>query len=1184
MEMLKEIFHRILGDKQREEIRKKAQKKKKNEHEEHYEKMKVAETAKRREEERLAWEEREKEREYHQRRSEHEQVQEDIAEARQKIQSRESKETKGELEKAISQPAPTTEDLEKGKQISGYEKSAFIFSGYENNPYRAVLETLIDENPRIADIIHNLARKDSPVHDEPKSLLKEGRMLLLEVTDDRRYAIQPILDAIGRRVKELIPLKRDEALQTAQEHGYRLTEVDAVKQVLAQIESETEIFIEPEQRRMLLEGQFQEAIDQILTEKPADRPPPSDNFDERRVTPGSLPLEAMKEIDNASIELDEALRRREALSHEKIERVRDAIYTAESKAYPKDIFPGTEAFQSEVAAIHKYSEKKLDELAEILRLNLQQEARPVRTGISDPDEFLRSMTERPGLLGSHLLRNPQMYKLFLGRDEKSYRFRNKIFLQIHSNVLSQKRESSQENFGLYERADFSAFQTLMREGLAEFLVPETGKSIGQTWVEWYTSLSNTIRHSRDIDFWASQPAASMENFNRSLALFQNEYTTQALSIPAVEQAYRAYETALLTIRDTSDGFIPPGLIEYDAVSGTAYWDDSAANILKNMVAQGVVSDAKRDFNRKYGLPVVNKDGISVDLSDKPLSGENMSELELQMYMTLAKGFGMASMRYLEIIANSKIPGVGVPGFSSPVYEGVTIALNFFNVFVKKWQQGAYKYFWWMNSVLPKGTRLPVNAKEALEAHEAYLNGTFKDKYGEKAQRIIDMMNFDRSTGAFSQYTPWRYFDDTKGWTDKQRELMGGPTRIVFAARLAEERVKELELINAHKEEFRERMKEIGRPWSGAEFEKLWQNESPKLVDIDEIWRKMKADHKQWHHTQEKIDAYKRAFKARVWVETAMRNPIAIAHNLEVDTDIPGYNETRKRKLHHLIVEKVLGIPAEDIQFGSVYDEATGTYKVNAAKWTSPTVEQKRYINQVMDLEKDMIAVREMSIKNNRELTEEDFVNVIKDPARVRQAILYWNMVKQEIMGTTEAGAHERIYEKLGLSYRIDPEGKKLEYYDIDWHKIENFKYEKGLGPKAFDTKWLDQEWPWIVETDDTAFRQMQLLNIGGRQWVRRGGDVAAHLAGSQLVAELLDAGELSGPNPDIHKLAEHMLKIRKAYQGDDIAVGWKAVANLSTLLTKFYSFDYAKFKSAAQEAYGTRRNVAAWNANQRRAY
>ncbi|OGG18666.1 hypothetical protein A3D05_02205 [Candidatus Gottesmanbacteria bacterium RIFCSPHIGHO2_02_FULL_40_24] len=1188
MEVLKEILKQLLGKKQEEKLRKEEAERKSREKNETARKEKNEQIRQQREKEKKKKEEREAEKAYHERRSAQKRVEEeDLEKAREAIHKKSTEKIKEQIKNVIEQPEP-----EKGKITSGYETAYYLFpESLRNDPQKLnQLYRLIEENPRAASVLEALTEKDAVIHSDPGRLLEAGKLLYISTPDELKPVAEEIISVINRRIKELIPIK---AVELQQRGRQQINEETARQATLNDVLRQVDPYVTPEQRELLANWRtYEQAVDQILSS-------PGFEGEVRKVDipaiPGTLPETAIKSIDKVWEKVEQVQKGKRSLTTEELDKIRRELYEAESDAFPKDVIPGSEEYNREVQAIYRHSEERLNQLAEMFRERLRSETPPVKTGITDPEEFLFRMSERSGILGDLLLRNPEMLKLFTGTGKDAYWFRNQIFLRIHGSVLTQKRESSGENFSLYERSDFTSFISLLRGGLSGIIVPDTGKSVGQTWSDWYTSLSTTIRLSRDIDFWVSQPAASIDNFNKSLALFQNEYSVQAMTMPAVEQAYRAYETALMTIRDTNDGYIPPALIEYDAVHNTIYWDQWAQDLLSNkMIPQGVVRDSARDFERMGGLPLVNPDGITTQIGDVITEDDlkkDPQKLEIQMYMTLAKGFGMASMRFLEIVANSKVPMVGMPGFHSPVYEGAAIALNYWNLFMKKWGQGAYKYFHMMNTVLPYEKRLPVDSKGAEKAYLAHLNGTFKEKYGEEAKRLLDVLNFDRASGAFTEFTPWRYFDDTIGWTDRQRQLMGGPTRHIFAERFASEKVKEYLVEERYKEIFRKRKREAGQPDSGPEFDTLWLNEGISIYEsaIDKDWRELNHHHKK--RVDELIYNYTKAFRSRVWVETAMRSPVTMAHIIDVKMPIPGYGKEKKsRKLHSYIIEQVLGITPEDIEYGSVEGDE-GQYKIYAAKYASPTEAQRIKLKEIFDLEGDLMSVREIAMSENRELRVSDF-EIIKDTVRQEHARKYWNIVKRYVIGDENPDSN-RIYQNLGIELHFDN-------YDIDWHKIErideqmrNYKNivvlpatagtEMSVLPQAFEEEWLNKEFEWVESTDDTAFREMDLLNLGSRQWVRRGGDVASHFQGSQLTAEYFDV-ELT-PNPDPSKLAEALLKIRKAYQGDDIGVGYRLAGALGQLTSKLYEFDYKRLGSAAQmEVWNTRRGVAAWNANGRRAF
>lgn len=1134
-------------------------------------------------------------------------------------------EAKNELSQAISSPS------ERGRQ-TGYEHSFYVFQEYVGQPAsQQALNSLMDDNPKVAEAIYELAEKNSKVHNNAGELFRIARTLYVNTPDLQKDVIEPILSQISNKVKVLINRDIKVQIDYAARNEQNLNERDAKRGILEKVvrESSSILHLTDEQKEEIEHGNS-EVLDELLT---------SDYRPEGEITPSegvigkALPIKFVRDINRIWEEFEDAERNKTELSVEKLEHIKREIYRAESENYPSDIMPNSTAYLNTVNDIRDNSEKKLNLLAAKLKDRLEREGPQYKSGITGKEEFFKRMEAHPGFLGQYLHQNPEMYDLFIGTGKESYKFRNQIFLRIHNSVITQRRESSNDNFGLYERADFTSFTSILKSGMPDIKVKETGATIGQTWVDYYTGLSNTIRHSRDIDFWTSQPGATMEQLQRSMIMFQNEYTAQALSIPAVTQAFRAYETALTSIRDGNDGYIPPGYIDYDAVRMTSDWDDSAENLLTKMIALGVVKDAARDYDRMGGKPLVSDDGVSLKLDKNPFTGvgrgiDDVDPLELKMYMTLAKGFGMVSMRLPEIIANSKIPGTDVPGFRSPAMEGIITALNHWNVFVKKWKQYTYKYFYMINMLLPQDKKLPVGEGAAEAVYRARLEGTLEEKYGKDAATMLDAFNFSKTHGALGPTTTWRTLDSSIGWTDKQRELLGGPTRILLAGRLAgEDRIKEAFIEAKYKEEFRERKRKAGQAAVGAEFEALWLSEGKAIYgkSIDREWLTFK------HHHKAEIDIIsknlQRVYKSRIWIETAMRNPLAIAHHAYINIPIAGYEGEEKIdkfgkyrvkrgtektvKLHSFIIERVLGISPEELETGTIVN-GDATYQINAAKYNSPTKKQREYLADVLNLEGDLAAVREVALEENREMTEKDFRRIIsgdenKDTVRSRHAIEYWKQVKKFITGNEnlDTESAKKLYEQLGIIYHVDQEtGTEMEYYNIDWEKIQhadnaifkglrnkNIEFEQKFGesikydsPKAFDYDFLDKEWGWYFATDDTDFRKMAFLNLGNRQWVRRGGDVQGHYQGGLAVDEYLDDPVL-GPNPDIHKLTEQLLKIRQAYQADSAEIGQWVAGNLAFLTGKLYEFNYKKLGSVAQrEVWRTMRNVAGWNANKRREF
>ena len=1173
MEKLKEFFQKLFFQKkQQEEIQAR----------ENQQKMRQAERRESREEADREKKRKDEQRSYRNRVSGETRV-EPLSAARQAR----LEQIKKNLEKFIDNQA-------KDKIGAGYYLELVRDTGLRDRLYE-----LIDSSPNAANLLDKLAIQGKELHGNPVALINLARGLLYEVqrVPGGREAVVPLLEAMKSRALDLIP------------------EVISVKDQESRLGKDTQqdwlvggLNLQiPENQKQGLSGDSlrnqatrEAAINQLFSTSPEVAPSRDTRWTEvngENLGAGSAapPQQLVQEVDEIWGEVQQSEQAGSHLSVDQLQNIERRLLSAVSKGLPKDVIPGTQAYNNVVVASRRFTEEKLTALANQLSERLKMEAPLVKSGKTNPADFLKEMVLHPGRLGELLQLNPEMRNLLVGHVpkadmEKSRHFRDQVFLTIHQAILTDKNVSSNDNFGLYERADFTTFSNIIRNEMANLIRPETGIAYGQTWVDWYVNLSNTIRLSRDIDFWAAQPGANIDDFNKSLALFQNSSSVQALTLPAVEQAYRAYETSLRSIRNSNDGYIPPSLVGYDATHMDSYWDRSAQQMLEKMIKQKVVFDVERDEHT--GFHVIDKDGNTVKINkNNPLNldklkKEDPQDLELSMYMTLAKGFGLASLRYLEMFANSKVPGSGQPGFAmgnfhSTPYEGPARALNYMATVIHKWRFGSYKYLHMMNTLLPEEHKIRHIDKDAsMRAYIAYRDGTFTEKYGHEAKRMIDKLNFSGGSSAFGPPgTQWRHMDTTIGWSDKERELLGGPTMIMFSSRFAGEKVKEYFVVGKYREMFRDAMRNAGQPTSGTEFDRLWQERGLEMysVKIESDWDKLRKDKRIDQKIKEMTKSYKKAFVARVWVEMAMRNPLAVTHNLEIPIkDVIG---NRKIRLHSYLVQEVLGIPLEDTKYGEVAGKA--------AYGSSPTEKQRAYMNEVMDLEGDLAAVRELAIENNRELTPDDF-NIIKSDKNRAQALEYWKMTKEILMGGENYG---HLYEQFGL--KLAENGHD---YDIDWEKIKNIEQtlehlggsssgeDKVAGGKILLNEALvDKDWDINFGSDDTAFRKMALLNLGARQWVRRGGDAAAHYHGGERVGKYLSMDII--PNPDTDNLAKALLEIRNLYEGDAIENGWQVAGLLAHATSRLYSLDISRLGSAAQlDVWHTRRGVAAWTANGRRKF
>jgi hypothetical protein len=1166
-----------------------------------------AETKKSREDEEKQKEERDKKRDYH------------------KAESAEI--DKARVDVARSQRA--VEVVEKMKKIADRTNNPPPGAGYlveGLNKDNAAIREIIAGSASAAEVVSNLLTKGNELHGSSRELIKQAQRLSYEAEKQGKLnEINDVLVAISERAKNLL---HEELI--VRQHEARQRRERGPENIAELLRQDPGIVINPQESADLQDvdpNKQNAAVESLVTKKRDVQQTQADWVQK------AVPADSSVSVTKVVAPIDEIwgeVERREAsgrpLSTDELVNLDTKIRETENKLFPKDVPSGTESYARAVQSIKAHSEERLNALAQKLSERLASEAPRVREGITNQEEFLMEVVRHKGRLGEQFKYNPEMEKLFFSLTPEGGRFRNRVFLKIHSPIISDQRNSSHDNFGLYERSDFTQFIDMLRIGLGKTTNEKTGESLGQGWADYYNNLSNTIRQARDLDFWASQPAATIENFNKSLGMFQNEFTSHAISLPAVSAAFRAYEATLRSIQDSNDGYIPPAMIEYVANNKGSFWDQRSKEMLKQMVALGAVPELERDSRSYFDSTEADNHTLKLkrDGSGKaiPMRKEDLSEDELNMYMVLAKGFGMASARYLEIFATTRVPGsdhpeMGLDFFHSMPYEGLAKSLNYFNTYVSKWKIGSYKYFHLMNMLVPsdkkKMTINPDDSTEGMKAFMAYQDGTFEEKFGKAAKRFIDSTNFSGISSAIGKDTLWRQYDSSIRWSDRMKEYLGGPTQIALSGRLVKEKVKDIFVVSKYREKYRQeviarnnKQPGLNLPTVGSGFDKLWEEygKSKYSTVILQEWDELNGKHPlgkglfhimttygkkhtplaaETHHLLEK---YETAFKARVWVEMAMRNPLVVAHNLKINAPIKGAAEGKKIKLHKLLVEEILGIPPEDTKYGEMYGKS--------GFGATPTQKQTDYIKNVLLLEGDIAAVRQTAINEGRDLTIEDF-NIISDPARRSNALKYWEKVRLAILGSSDIGQAERLYEKFGL--KLLENGQD---YAWDNHKIHGIngtlnglqRQIGNVGTLKTETgetvalpfllnKAINTSWDWILGTDDMAMEKMDWMNLGSRHWIRRGGDIAAHEAGGNGFVNYMMKGLL--PTPDKHECAKLLTEMRDAYSGDMIEVGWSMAGNLAYMTDRLYAWDWARMGSSAQiDIWKTRRKVAAWLANERR--
>ncbi|OGG03829.1 hypothetical protein A2W14_04780 [Candidatus Gottesmanbacteria bacterium RBG_16_37_8] len=274
-----------------------------------------------------------------------------------------------------------------------------------------------------------------------------------------------------------------------------------------------------------------------------------------------------------------------------------------------------------------------------LEAMLPQENSPIPTNIQNPLEFLTFMKNFPGQLRKFLDNSPQMKALFTEVSEKGKEFRRNVFLPIHDGLLRQPGMSSAEIFGLYENADSMAFFDTLKSNKNL----ENMNITDQDGLAWFKQLDTAIRLSHDVAYWALQPASQIENFNKSLELFQQEYSKNGIfSNQSVDQALKAYESTLITIRRVSHNYIPPALIAYSANGSPSEWDIMSEEFLLQQL--GLHPEGTDNLNAKLYLKLAKAKGIALGVIPELLAGskktpqKNFLIMNSEINQLIKKGF------------------------------------------------------------------------------------------------------------------------------------------------------------------------------------------------------------------------------------------------------------------------------------------------------------------------------------------------------------------------------------------------------------------------------------------------------------------------------------------------------------------------------------------------------------------
>lgn len=801
--------------------------------------------------------------------------------------------------------------------------------------------------------------------------------------------------------------------------------------------------------------------------------------------------------------------------------------------------------------------------------------------------------------------------------KKDANFRDYWFYQILSPVLLNKQtEPHRELYNLYTAGDMDMFLETVRR-----IPDEKGNRIGIQIASRYEILKNTVFQSHDMDFYARHPSLDIKEFIGNTSLFLNDYFDAAIQDPMVALSKRAYEYAMLQIRETNNGYIPREWLTWqEGKMRASKLDEMAEGHLKKMIDAGQLKQIKMDdfsggllpspsiWGRKriddMSKPITMRElyGYESDLSEE--YRKELGDLRIFSALKQAKGLALVDLRLLEIISHSK--GTGSKGqdytyisadnetpfnlaaqqFNSIPYEGIVRHLepiihyytrfsvggeyydSFFNMVVTQWPDWKPEHMKTIVGYVMKGDR-----EQAIQ----YINGLGLKGADVLKTRLLEKDNPFDFSGMWGPSTKWRMGDSTIGFDDWERDQAYGTNIKLmlsedWAKRIAKrEMTRDLE--KQLRREYRDKMKdsnniyhreaairdevsERGPDKFDDEFEAIWlkmgiyqkttapDGKVKKYQEIiDEAWDGMRNEHHGKNDTVKFVKKLQKAYQARTWIQAALRHPLLVAREITSKVDKDNFYE-QNRPLRHRIIQKLLNIDIDEV----------------AAQRTPKEWEEAGF-DRIAEVEGALAAIEQASIRENRDLRDEDFDIVINDfkesvdpklKAQVRSYELakqYYHEVKNAMLGDSFTTV-DQFYDKIGIGNAPKNRQQGSRFHTIDSEKINNMFNTEGEGESAkaslkkeFETdlltnRILSRDYNHLFSTEDMGWEYLNVNALGPRNPVRRVGDLASHVQFGQLFEQYL-TNEIVA-RPDIKDLVKAQKEMWVAMNGDSVDQAYNA--------------------------------------------
>ncbi len=242
--------------------------------------------------------------------------------------------------------------------------------------------------------------------------------------------------------------------------------------------------------------------------------------------------------------------------------------------------------------------------------------------------------------------------------------------------------------------------------------------------------------------WSVSGGGDIQAFAQSMATFQSEYIDLIFQDPLVATALRMFEQAFQQTRADNGGQLPYEELAWDYKTGASKLEDKVWKLMR--------------------------EGLRVGRS-----GE-IPEWRLRRSIILARGFGVASLRFPEIAAQARLPEETTLAstterasrYGSIYGEAIARYLDPIEHLIEKFAIGGedrallYYFLTGDNTTIRSSEQL----RRALKM-KSHLESTPDGK------RLVDVINIFRVGGPFSQ-SSWRAIVSMRGFTQEQRESSG----------------------------------------------------------------------------------------------------------------------------------------------------------------------------------------------------------------------------------------------------------------------------------------------------------------------------------------------------------------------------------------------------------------------------